>query len=423
MNASLQEIFAELHTENLARPWEFQGESGYRLTPQTATQVAQLLNWAQANQCQVAVDYPDACRMDTPIWMDLSALKRIRQYPTDDFIIEVETGMTFGKLQQELAKNWQTFPLSYSPEVTIAEALAEDRPALETGLWGAFRDYILKTEIATPDGELTISGADVVKNATGYDLAKLYAGSRHAFGVVTSVTLKLMALPQARRHWRFPTSSLQTANVLAEKLLASHLPLTVCEICQGENGWQVFTEFCGDDWQMVDTQSTLAGTETVVGYQVAQTWGDPQSKQAPQLMEASEGIALRGQLEHWPTDVTRLEIALPLSQWSAFAVLINKQTTLGHIRLQVRPAAGLIYISAPLFPSAALKYLQTEAQNLGGFAQILQIAPTDAATLSEAEAVVAAFNLPSDPSVRRLLNSLKKGYDPQGILHTPYLPL
>ena len=421
MNTSTHAAIAELVAEQLARPWEFQGESGYRLTPQSAYHVAQILNWAQASLCRVAVDYLDACRMPTPVWLDLSALKHIRQYPAEDFIIEVETGLTFGELKQILSQNRQAFPLSYPAESTIAEILAEDRPALETGLRGAFRDYVLKTEIATPDGNVTISGADVVKNVTGYDLAKLYVGGRHAFGVVTSVTLKLMARPQARRHWWFPVASVQSACVLSEKLLASNLPLSVCEIYQNDSGWQVFTEFCGDDWLMVDIQTALGGTDA--NNPASHFWGDSLNSQPPQRLEEAEGLALRAELEHWPVEATRLEVALPLSKWAAFAVLVSKQTTLGLIRLQVRPAAGLIYISASMFPSAALRYLQNEALAQDGFAQLSQISPTDAATLSEADAIFAAFNLPSDPSVRRLLNSLKKSYDPQGILHTPSLPL
>jgi|GEM_PF-2103795 len=427
MSVNSLEAITELLEQNLARHWEFQGESGFKLTPYSAEQVAYILNWAQINLCPVAINYPDACRMSPPVWLDLSGLDCIRQAPVEDFIIEVETGMTFGELQKELAKNWQTFPLGYASETTIADVLAEDRPALETGLRGAFRDYVLKTEIATPDGELTISGADVVKNATGYDLAKLYVGGRHAFGIVTSITLKLIALPQARRHWRFPVSSLQSACVLAEQLLSSSLPLTVCEICRNDGQWLIFTEFCGADWQMVELQATLGGTNEDTSHQAAKIWRDPQCKDVPQLMEESEGIAFRQSLETWPTDVTRLEIALPLSQWIAFAILVNKQSFLSNMRLQVRPAAGLIYISAssgsPSLPSAALTYLQNEAVAHGGFAQILQISQTDATILSEAVATLASFNLPTDPTVRHLLNSLKKGYDPEGVLHTPYLPL
>lgn len=419
MDSSVLASISQLQAEDLARPWEFQGESGHKLTPQSAAQVAKLLNWAQESKCSVAIDYVDACRMPQPLWLDLSALTRVRQYPTEDFIIEVETGMTFGELEQGLAKNWQAFPLSYPAETTIAEVLAEDRPALETGLRGAFRDYVLKTEIATPDGHLTISGADVVKNVTGYDLAKLYVGGRHAFGVVTSVTLKLMALPHAQRHWLFTVDSLQAGCALSEKLLAAHLPLSVCEIYQSDAGWRVFIELCGDDWLMTDTQAIL----TRAGSQPGQYWTDSQKGEPPQRLKEDLGLILKAQLQEWSIDATRMEVALPLSQWTALAVLVSKQSTLSQMRLQVRPAAGLVYISAPMFPSAALRYLQTEAKAQGGFSQLLQISPTDAATLSEAEAILAAFNLPEEPIVQRLLKDLKKGYDPQGILHTPHLPL
>ncbi len=420
---ALQAAISALHASNLARPWEFQGQSGHKLTPECASQVSQVLHWAQENHCPIAIDYRDALHMPLPVWLDLSALKGVRQHPVADFIIEVETGITFGELAALLAEHGQAFPLSYPANTLIAEVLAEDRPALETGLRGAFRDYVLKTEIATPDGQLTISGADVVKNVTGYDLAKLYVGGRHAFGVVTSVTLKLMALSHARRYWRFGSDSLQAGCALSEKLLSNQLPLSACEIYQDDAGWQVFIEVCGDDWLMADTQALFTGTENSGSLPASQHWAHSQSGQAPQRLKEEEGQALKAQLQGEADENTWLEVALPLSQWSAFAVLVSKQSSLQSLRLQIRPAAGLVYISAPMLPSAALQYLKTEAEALEGFAQILQISSTDAATLSEAAAILAQFNLPEDPIVRRLLKDLKKGYDPQGILHTPRLPL
>src|SRR5262249_28775095 len=149
---------------------------------------------------------------------------RIRQHPAADFVIEVETGLTVGQLDALLVASQQFWPLSYPTDTRLIDILAEDRPALETGLRGHPRDYVLKTEIATPDGQLTVSGADVVKNVTGYDLAKLYVGGRNAFGVLTSITLKLLSRPAARQAWQLSFEASNRAFATAQAALAAPYP-------------------------------------------------------------------------------------------------------------------------------------------------------------------------------------------------------
>lgn len=396
-----------LKSEGLAQGWDFNNRNGARLIPKTAGQAAQLLNWVAESNLQVAFNAQDAAMLDEPLWLDVSDLKQVRQYPVDDFIIEVETGMTYGQLAAIVSKNWQAFPLTYPDELTLAEILAEDLPALESGLRGYPRDYVLKTELVTPDGQITISGADVVKNVTGYDLAKLYVGGRHAFGLLTSVTLKLTALPQCKRYWQFKADSIHMAFALSEKLLASNLPLQACEIYQDEGGWQILIEVSGDEWVAVDCLQTL----NMIG------------NKPPEPLDEVTGKALSARLQQWPEANTVLETCLPLSNWNDLASSLSKQSALSDMRFQVRPAANLLMLSAPFFPFSALPYLKAEIAQHQGFMQILRISPTDVAMFSEALALYEEFNLPEDPATRRLLKELKKGYDPSGVLFTPRLPL
>lgn len=396
-----------MQAQGLAHAWDFSSKTGYRLIPKTAEQTAQLLSWTGEHQRQIAMNPLDAGMLAEPLWLDLSELKQVRQYPVDDFIIQVETGITVGELSRLLAKNWQAFPLSYPAETMLSDILAEDRPSLETGFRGYPRDYVLKAEIATPDGQITITGADVVKNVTGYDLAKLYVGGRHAFGVLTSVTLKLTTLPQNKRYWLYHAESLYAAFALSDKLLASNLPISMCELFQEGSEWQILIEIAGDDWVLVEYVEVL----------------NQLSAQTPQMLDTETGIALAERLQRWPEESTILEAAFPIANWSELASGLLKQSALGDMRFQIRPAAGLVMISAPFFPYTALPYLKAEIQQHTGFAQMLRIAKTDVATFAEATAVYEMFNLPEEPAVRGLLKSLKKSYDPDGMLFTPRLPL
>lgn len=410
MDLKTSETFQSLQAlqqMGLACPWEFEGRSGFRLTPTKASQVAKLLQWAQSQNKPVAMNPADATLLPESLWLDCAALNQVRQHSVADFIIQVECGMTYRELLATVAPHRQIWPLSYPPSLTIGQILAEERPALQTGLRGYPRDYVLKAEVATPDGQVTISGADVVKNVTGYDLAKLHIGGYHQFGVLTSVTLKLAALPETRQQWRFSPGSLNSAFPLVEQVLSSGLALSVCELFQDQGQWRLLLELTGD--------------EAIVKAQAADLSG--QFTGTPTVLDTRSGEALLFDLQTAPTQQTILEAAFPLSQWQGFVAQVSKQPSLGTLRMQVRPAAGLVYLFADRLPSAALRYIQEQTEAHQGFLQIRQIASEDVANALEATRLYADANLPQNAAVRDLLRRLKNSYDPGNILFAPQLPL
>jgi len=61
--------------------------------------------------------------------------------------------------------------------------------------YGVVKDYVLNLEVVLPTGEIIWTGANVLKNATGYNLTQLIVGSEGTLGVVTKIVLKLLPLP------------------------------------------------------------------------------------------------------------------------------------------------------------------------------------------------------------------------------------
>ena len=406
-------ILETFQTQGLAQPWQYEGKDSYKLTPASAEDTAKLLHWASESNLKIALYETVANLLPTPLWLDLSHMKKVRKYSPADFVIQVECGMTIRELEAELAPNQQAFPLSYPPNATLGEILAEERPSLETGLKGLPRDYVLKTEIATPDGQVTISGADVVKNVTGYDLAKLYVGGWHTLGVMTSVTLKLGALPPTRSQWHFTFTSLNSAVLFAKQILAQHgLPMRVFELYRTDDHWHALIELAGDAPVVEKAQQALKA------FPLEHLTDIP-----AEPLDTRSGREALHKLQNWPENHTVLEVALPLSNWPALVAQIARQGSLGTIRFQIRPAAGLVYMTAPLFPFAALRHIQKEAMEHEGQFQILSISAQDAANASDTLALFEEFNLPQNPVLRNLMNTLKKSYDPNGVLFTPRLPL
>ena len=62
--------------------------------------------------------------------------------------------------------------------------------------YGTTKDYVLNLEVVLPTGEVIWTGADTLKNSTGYNLTQLMIGSEGTLGVVTKIVFKLLPLPK-----------------------------------------------------------------------------------------------------------------------------------------------------------------------------------------------------------------------------------
>ncbi len=61
--------------------------------------------------------------------------------------------------------------------------------------YGVTKDYVLNMEVVLPTGEITWTGANVLKNATGYNLTQLMVGSEGTLGIITKIVFRLIPYP------------------------------------------------------------------------------------------------------------------------------------------------------------------------------------------------------------------------------------
>lgn len=77
--------------------------------------------------------------------------------------------------------------------------------------YGVVKDYVLNLELVLPSGEIIWTGANVLKNSTGYNLTQLVVGSEGTLGIVTKIVLRLIPQPRYDLLMLVPFRSLEKA--------------------------------------------------------------------------------------------------------------------------------------------------------------------------------------------------------------------
>ena len=121
-----------------------------------------------------------------------------------ELIVTVRAGTTLEALEAKLAEAGQHLiaePPHYgfldARAQTVGGIVAANLSGPRRVAWGAMRDHVLGMRAVTGRGEIIRSGGRVLKNVTGLDLCKLFAGSYGTLGVMTEVTLKVLPAPEA----------------------------------------------------------------------------------------------------------------------------------------------------------------------------------------------------------------------------------
>jgi glycolate oxidase len=109
-----------------------------------------------------------------------------------------EPGVITEVLQNELKEKGLFYPPDPSSRGScmIGGNIAENSGGPKAVKYGVVKDYVLNLEVVLPTGEIIWTGANVLKNATGYNLTQLIVGSEGTLGIVTKIVLKLLPHPK-----------------------------------------------------------------------------------------------------------------------------------------------------------------------------------------------------------------------------------
>jgi glycolate oxidase FAD binding subunit len=195
--------------------------------PENMEAVAAVLKWANENGLAViprgggtqAQLGNAASGLD--ITLDLSRFNRLLDYQPADLTATVEAGMTLAEFQRQLAQRGKMAALEapLSSRATIGGILSVNASGPLRRSYGLPRDSLIGISVVGPDGVETKAGGRVVKNVTGYDLNKLYAGSLGTLGVIVEATFKLATIPAASGAVVAGFDTLEAATAAADELL------------------------------------------------------------------------------------------------------------------------------------------------------------------------------------------------------------
>ncbi len=105
-------------------------------------------------------------------------------------------------ITQELQNAVAAKGLYYAPDpasrgtCSIGGNLAENSGGPRAVKYGVTKDFVLNLEVVLPTGEIIKTGANTLKNSTGYNLTQLMIGSEGTLGIITKAVLKLLPLPK-----------------------------------------------------------------------------------------------------------------------------------------------------------------------------------------------------------------------------------
>lgn len=130
------------------------------------------------------------------IGLSLERLNKILEIDEQNLQITVEPAVITQVLRETVAEKGLFYPVDPSSmgSCWIGGNIAENSGGARAVKYGVTKDYVLNLEVVLPNGDIIWTGANTLKNSTGYNLTQLMVGSEGTLGVITKAVLKL--LPQ-----------------------------------------------------------------------------------------------------------------------------------------------------------------------------------------------------------------------------------
>ncbi|MFA7444969.1 MAG: FAD-linked oxidase C-terminal domain-containing protein [Flavobacteriaceae bacterium] len=128
------------------------------------------------------------------IGLSLERLNKIIEIDEKNLQVTTEPAVITQVLQEAVLEKGLFYPVDPSSRGScfIGGNVAENSGGARAVKYGVTKDYVLNLEVVLPNGEIIWTGANTLKNSTGYNLTQLLVGSEGTLGIITKIVLKLL---------------------------------------------------------------------------------------------------------------------------------------------------------------------------------------------------------------------------------------
>jgi glycolate oxidase len=131
------------------------------------------------------------------ILISMEKFNRILEIDENNHQVTTEPGVITQVLQDAVKEKGLFYPPDPASKGScfIGGNVSENSGGPKAVKYGVTKDYVLNLEVVLPNGEVIRTGANVLKNATGYNLTQLIVGSEGTLCIITKIVLKLIPHP------------------------------------------------------------------------------------------------------------------------------------------------------------------------------------------------------------------------------------
>jgi glycolate oxidase len=200
-------------TEDLSFPPEVVVKPG---TPEEVSAILKICNAAQIPVTPIGARTGlsgGALSIFGGVGLSMERFNKILNIDINNLQATVESGVITQVFQEAVIEKG----LFYAPDPSsrgscfIGGNIAENSGGPRAVKYGVTKDFVLNLEMVLPTGEIIWTGANVLKNSTGYNLTQLMVGSEGTLGVVTKIVFKLIPYPAQNLLMLVPFTSAEKA--------------------------------------------------------------------------------------------------------------------------------------------------------------------------------------------------------------------
>ncbi|MGY6634915.1 MAG: FAD-binding protein [Alkalilacustris sp.] len=327
--------------------------------------------------------------------LSTAALTGVRLYEPGALTLVVGAGTPVADVEALLAAEGQRLPFEpmdhrgvtgTTGTPTVGGMVAANASGPRRVQAGACRDSMIGVRFVDGSGAIIKNGGRVMKNVTGYDLVKLLAGSWGTLGVLTEVAFKLLPAPPAAASLRLDGLDDVTAVKAMAAALTSPFEVSGAAHLPGRG---TFLRLEGMEAQVVYRAAQLARRLAPFGPADV-------TRDADTVAATWTAIRDAAALHDRPGDIWR--VSVKPSDGPAVA------TRAGAEAVQYDWGGGLLWLCM-----SAGTDLRARLDGIAGHATLVRASP-------ETRTRIAPF-APEPPAVAALSESLRRRFDPRGILN------